>query len=313
LLVADPSEDLAAPAVGEVRARVLGSRVLEPFVVPFAPVDDLAVRVDDGDEVFAVGDRIFGGAVADGGVAVVPEDGFLVGLDGFGFVGGRVAEGEIGRMRDLRMGGPADDGAEDVQHRDGAGWLGPLADGVRIDGWMDEWMSGLFAVGRSYAFGGVPAGIGIGNSYLRRYFRGGRTFRKGYWCFADPFPLTPALSLWEREKRRLVPGRVYSFDAVRVVNVGWLEGGVALETSPKFGDGGVAGTGRFARERRIDHIIVLAGVEGLGVAAGAFAHGGDNKAAKLVDEFGFLLDGEVGGGGFEEGVEELELEERFRG
>jgi len=58
-------------------------------------------------------------------------------------------------------------------------------------------------------------------------------------------------------------------------------------------------------------VVVLAGVEGLGVAAGAFAHGRGNEAAELVEEFGFLFEGKIGLGGFEEGFEELEGKEGF--
>jgi hypothetical protein len=60
-------------------------------------------------------------------------------------------------------------------------------------------------------------------------------------------------------------------------------------------------------------IVVFAGVEVLGVAAGAFARGADDEAAELVEKFGFLFEGQVGGGDFEEGLEELEGEDGFDG
>ena len=53
-------------------------------------------------------------------------------------------------------------------------------------------------------------------------------------------------------------------------------------------------------------MVVFAGVEVLGVAAGAFAHGGGDEAAKLAEEFGFYVEGQIGLAGFEEGLEELE-------
>ena len=117
-------------------------KIAEPFVVPFAPVDYLAFGVDDRNEMGATRDRIFGWAIADLGVAVVPEDGLSVAKDGIGFVASSVAQREIGRMCDLRMRGPADNAAENVDDRNGAGRLGPFADRVRINGWLDEWMNG---------------------------------------------------------------------------------------------------------------------------------------------------------------------------
>ena len=59
-------------------------------------------------------------------------------------------------------------------------------------------------------------------------------------------------------------------------------------------------------------VVVFAGVEGVLVAAGAFAHVGVDEAAKLVEELGFLFKGEVALGGFEESLEELEGEQSFR-
>jgi hypothetical protein len=53
-------------------------------------------------------------------------------------------------------------------------------------------------------------------------------------------------------------------------------------------------------------VVVFAGVEVLGVAAGAFAHGGGDKTAELAEEFGFYVEGQIGLARFEEGLEELE-------
>ena len=102
----------------------------------------------------------------------------------------------------------------------------------------------------------------------------------------------------------------FEFDAEELVH--FVDDGFGFFLGQRFVEVALF-AGRRRREEVGALIIVFAGVEGLGVATGTFARGGDDETTELVEEFGLFLEREVGLGGFEEGVEELQLEESFGG
>jgi len=117
----------------------------------------------------------------------------------------------------------------------------------------------------------------------------------------------------------IVCGRSFAFGTVRSVRDFELD---AEEAVHFVDDGAGLGLGEFVvgfdgfRWWGLEVgavVVVFADVEGVLVAAGAFAHVGVDEAAKLVEEFGLLVEGEVALGGFEQGLEELEGEQSLCG